>query len=137
MRTPGRRSRIAAASLATTRGWTHRRRRPTRANAGPLRIPHGACRVRRACWIAGNEKNERGAGSVMQFTQQATTMLVDNGTADGQSDAHATALGGEEGLEEPDEELPRIIVHADHRVRRIAGQVQDDLLQLDTTLLNA
>src|ERR1700752_681908 len=100
MRMPERRSRIAAASLATTRARTHRRRRPTRANAGPLRVPHDAYRVRRAFWIAGNGKRERGAGSVIRFSPEATPMLFDDGAADGQSDAHATALGGEEGFKE-------------------------------------
>src|SRR6267142_1339881 len=156
---PGRRSRTAAANLAATRAPTHRRQRPTRANAGPLRAPHDACRVRRAFWIAGNGKSERGAGPVIRFTPQTTTMLFDDGTADGQSDAHSTALGRVEGLKElvhdvgleanadilhrqahtiafvtlsSDKELPRTIVHAGHRVRSIAEQVQDDLLKLDT-----
>src|SRR3984893_10710999 len=159
MRMPERRRRIAAASLAATHERTHRRRRPTRANAGSLRVPHTACRARRAFWIAGNGKGERGAGPVIRFTPQTTTMLFDDGTADGQSDAHTTALCGEEGLKElvhdvglqanadiphrqahtvafvtfgSDEELPRTIVHADHRVSSIAEQVQDDLLKLDT-----
>src|SRR5437762_13103176 len=101
MRMPGRRSRTAAASLAATRGRTRRRRRPTRANAGPLRIPHDVCRVRRTFWNAGNGKSERGAWPVIRFTPQTTTMFFDDRTADGQSDAHATALGGVEGLKEP------------------------------------
>src|SRR6266481_6184201 len=100
MRMPGPRSRTAAASLAATRARTHRRRRPTRANAGPSRVPHHACRVRRAFWIAGNGKSKRGAGPVIRFTPQTTTVLFDDGTADGQSDAHSTALGGVEGLKE-------------------------------------
>src|SRR5436190_1134436 len=58
------------------------------------------CRVRRACGIAGNGERERGAGAVIRFTPQTATMLFDNRSADGQSDAHATALGGEEGLKE-------------------------------------
>src|SRR5467141_1483454 len=158
MRMPGRRSRTAAASLAATRARTRRRRRPTRANAGPLRVPHDVCRVRPTCWNAGNGKGKRGAGPVIRFAPQTTTMLFDDGTADGQSDAHSTALGRVKGLKElvhdvgleanadilhrqahtiafvtfsSDEELPRTIVHADHRVRSIAEQVQDDLLKLD------
>src|SRR6266550_3280359 len=98
MRMPGRRSRTAAASLAATRARTHRRRRPTRANAGPLRVPHDACRVRRTFWNAGNGKGKRGAGPVIPFSPQTTTMLFDDGTADRQADAHSTALGGVEGL---------------------------------------
>src|SRR5438477_8140357 len=159
MRMPGRRSRTAAASLAATRARTRRRRRPTRANAGPLRVPHDVCRVRRACWSAGNGKGKRRAGPVIRFAPQTTTMLFDDGTADGQSDAHSIALGRVEGLKElvhdvgleanadilhrqahtitfvtfsSDEELSRTIVHAGHRVRSIAEQVQDDLLKLDT-----
>src|ERR1700681_3302891 len=142
MRMPGRRSRTAAASLAATRAQTHRRRPPTRANAGPSRIPHDACRVRRTFWNAGNGKGKRGAAPVIRFTPQTTTMLFDDGTADGESDAHATALGGVEGLKDlvhdvgleahpdilhrqahtialvtlsSDQELPRTIVHAGHR----------------------
>src|SRR5580692_9881259 len=159
MRMPGRRSRTAAARPAATRAQTHRRRRPTRASAGPSRVPHDACRVRRTSWNAGNGKGKRGAGPVIRFTPQTTTMLFDDGTAHGESDAHSSALGGVEGLKDlvhdvgleanpdishrqahtvalvtlgSDEELPRTIVHAGHRVRSIAEQVQDDLLQLDT-----
>src|SRR5436190_16620729 len=94
------RSRTAAASLAATRARTHRRRRPTRANAGPLRVPHDECRVRRAFWIAGNGKSKRGARPVIRFTPQATAMLFDDGTTDGQPDAHSTALGGVERLKQ-------------------------------------
>src|SRR5204862_4790705 len=112
MRMPGRRSRTAAASLAATRARTHRRRRPTRANAGPLRVPHDAWRVRRAFWIAGNRKSKRGAGPVIRFTPQTTTMLFNGGTADGQADAHSTALGGVEGLKEPVHDLG-LEAHAD------------------------
>src|ERR1700704_4148161 len=99
MRMPGPRSRTAAAGLAATRAPTHRRR-PTRANAGPLRVPHDVCRVHGACCIAGNGKSERGAGSLIRFTPQTTAMLFDDGTTDGESDAHATALGGVEGLKD-------------------------------------
>src|SRR5205814_9754648 len=94
MRMPGRRSRTAATSPAVTRARSHRRRRPTRVNAGPLRAPRGAPRARRAFWIVGNGKRKRGAGPVIRFTPQTTTMLVDNLTADGQCDAHSITLGG-------------------------------------------
>src|ERR1700688_144762 len=100
MRMPGRRSRTAAASLAATRARTGHRRRPTQGNVGPSRVPHGACRVRRAFWNAGNGKGKRGAGPVIRFTPQTTPMLFDDGTADGESDAHSSALGGVEGLKE-------------------------------------
>src|SRR5882672_5325738 len=159
MRMPGRRSRTAGASLAATRARTRRRRRPTRANAGPLRVPHDVWGVRRTFWNAGNRKGKRGAGPVIRFAPQTTTMLFDDRTADGESDAHSTALGGVEGLKElvhdvgleanadilhrqahpiafvtfgSDEELPRTIIHVGHRVRSIAEQVQNDLLKLDT-----
>src|SRR5882757_10935960 len=100
MRMPGPRSRSGAASLVATRARTGHRRRRTRGNVGPSRIPHGASRVRCALWNAGNGKSKRGAGPVVRFSPQTTTVLFDDGTADGQSDAHATALGGEESLKE-------------------------------------
>src|SRR5437773_12158548 len=157
MRMPGPRSRSAAASLVATPARTGHRRRPTRGNVGPSRIPHGTSRVLCALWNAGNGKSKRGAGPVVRFSPQTTTVLFDDGTADGQSDAHATALSGVEGLEDlvhgmgleahadilhrqahtiafiafsSDQELSRTIVHAGHRVGPVAEQVQDDLLQL-------
>src|SRR5882672_12026414 len=158
MRMPGRRSRTAGASLAATRARTRRRRRPTRANAGPLRVPHDVWGVRRTFWNAGNRKGKRGAGPVIRFARQTTTMLFDDRTADGESDAHSTALGGVEGLKDlvhhvglesdadvlhrqahtiafvtfsSDEQLPRPIVYASHSVGSITEQVQDHLLKLD------
>src|SRR5256885_12060614 len=100
MRMPGPRSRSAAASLVATRARTGHHRRPTRGNVGPSRIPYGASRVRCALWNAGNGKSKRGARPVVRFSPQTTTVLYDDGTADGQPDAHATALSGVEGLEE-------------------------------------
>src|SRR5207244_11546109 len=98
MRMPGPRSRSAAASLVATRARTGHRRRPTRGNVGPSRIPHGASRARCALWNAGNGKSKRGAGAVVRFSPQTTTVLFDDGTADAQSVAHATALRGVERL---------------------------------------
>src|ERR1700694_2756245 len=100
MRMPGRRSQTAAASLAATRARTRRRRRPTRANAGPLRVPHDACRVRRTFWNAGNGKSKRGAGSVIRLYPATATMSLDDRTADRQPDTHAAALGRVERIEQ-------------------------------------
>jgi len=85
-------------------------------------------------------------------------MSFDDGAADGQPDTHAVAFRGVEGVEQlvhalgvdahagiphahthtiavlpfgSDQQLPRAIVHANHRVRGVAEQVQDDLLELD------
>src|SRR6266446_5567345 len=100
MRMPGRRSRTAAANLAATRARTHRRRRPTRVNAGPLRVPHDACRVRRTFWNAGNGKTKRGAGSIIRLYPETATMSLDDRTADRQPDTHAVALGRVERIEQ-------------------------------------
>ena len=85
-------------------------------------------------------------------------MSLDDRAADEQPDAHAAALRRVEGIEqlvhaltvEPDagipddhthtvailpfgsdQQLPRPIVDVDHRVRGVAKQIQDDLLELD------
>ena len=85
-------------------------------------------------------------------------MPLDDGAADGEPDAHAAALGRAKGIEqlvdalaiEPhagiphahadtiavlpcgsDQQLPRPIVDANHRVRGIAEEVENDLLVLD------
>jgi len=84
-------------------------------------------------------------------------MILDNGAADGQANPHSAALGCIESLEElvhalrfeadtsilhdqtntitfisfcSDQQPPRPIVDAAHRVGCIPEQVQDDLLQL-------
>ena len=86
-------------------------------------------------------------------------MSLDDGAADGESDSHAVALRRVERVEQlvhaltveahagiphgqahmfavfpfgSDQQLPGAIVHARHRVRGVAEQVQDDLLELDT-----
>jgi hypothetical protein len=85
-------------------------------------------------------------------------MPLHNRSADGQSDTHAAALRGVEGIEElvhaltvnadtavphhhtdavailslgSDQQLPRPIVDIHHRVRGVANQIQNDLLELD------
>ena len=85
-------------------------------------------------------------------------MSLDDGAADGEPDSHAVALRRVEGVEQPvhaltvdaharvpdghahtiarlpfcsDQQLPRAILHVDHRVRGVAEQIQDDLLELD------
>ena len=86
-------------------------------------------------------------------------MSLDDRAADRQPDAHAAALGRVEGIKElvhslpvdaragiphghahaiavlpfgSDQQVPRAVVDADHRVRGVAKQVQEDLLKLDT-----
>ena len=86
-------------------------------------------------------------------------MLLDDGAADGESDTHTVALRRVEGLKQvvhtlaiearasiahshahaiagfprsSDQHLPRTIVHVNHRVRAVAEQVEDNLLELDT-----
>ena len=85
-------------------------------------------------------------------------MPLDDRAADEQSDPHAAVLGGVESIEQQiralwrqayadiadaqtdaipavafasDEQMSWSIVHVHHRVRAIAEQVQDDLLELD------
>ena len=86
-------------------------------------------------------------------------MSLDDRAADRQPDTHAAGLRRVEGIKElvhalminahariphgqaytiavlslgSDQQLPRAIVHADHRVQGVVKQVQDDLLELDT-----
>jgi hypothetical protein len=85
-------------------------------------------------------------------------MSLDDGAADGKSDSHAVVLSCVESLEQPlrslrlesdprifhakahpvsvvsfgsDEQLPRAIFDAAHRVRGVPEQILDDLLELD------
>src|SRR5688572_15004730 len=85
-------------------------------------------------------------------------MSFDDGAADGEPDPHAGALRRVERVEQlvytllvdahagipygqahsilvlafgSDQQLPRAVVHAHHRVAGVADQVQDDLLELD------
>ena len=86
-------------------------------------------------------------------------MAFDDGATDGEADAHAVAFRRVEGVKQLvhalgvdahariphthahttavllfgfDQQLPRAIVYVNHRVRGIAEQVEDDLLELDT-----
>src|SRR3984893_14863717 len=86
-------------------------------------------------------------------------MTLDNGSTDRKADPHTATLGGIERFEEsaqslrfetnprishgqahtivfvpfsPDQQLPRTIIDAAHRVGSVPKQVQDDLLKLDT-----
>ena len=104
-------------------------------------------------------ENEKVApGSIVRLCPETTMMPLDDGAADGESDTHAVALRRVEGVKQlvhalavearasiphghahtiavlpfgSDQQLPRAIVHANHRVRGVAEQVQDDLLELD------
>ena len=114
--------------------------------------------ARDALWIAGNRKRKSRARAVIRFRPEAAVVSLDNGAADEESDAHAVALRRVEGIEQAlrtlavearagiphghadtiavlsfgsNQQLPRAIVHANHCVRGIAKQVQDDLLELN------
>ena len=116
-------------------------------------------RVRDALSTAGNRKREGGTWSIVRLCPQTAMMSLDDGAADGESDSHAVALRREKSVEQlvhaltveahasiphgqahtlaifpfgSDQQLPRPIVHARHRVGGVADQVQDDLLELDT-----
>jgi hypothetical protein len=85
-------------------------------------------------------------------------MSFDDGAADGEADTHAIAFRRVEGVEQffhvlgidahariphaythtiavlpfgSDQQVPRAIVHVNHRVGGVAEQVQDDLLELN------
>src|ERR1700682_5957481 len=100
MRMPGRRSRTAAASLATTRARTRRHRPPTPVNARASGGPHRVCRVRRAFWIAGNRKRERRAWSVIRLCPETATLSLADRRPDRKADTHAAALGRVERIEQ-------------------------------------
>ena len=86
-------------------------------------------------------------------------MALDDGTADGEPDTHAVGFRCVEGVKQrvhvlrvdahpgiphthahtvavlafgSDQQLPRAIVHVNHRLAGVAEQVQDHLLELDT-----
>ena len=111
-----------------------------------------------AVWTAGNGKREGGTWSIVRLCPETTMMPLDDGAADGEPDAHAVALRRVEGIEQlvhalavdahagiphahahtiavlpfgSDQQLPRPIVDANHRVRGVAEQVENDLLELD------
>src|SRR5580765_7288210 len=108
---------------------------------------------------AGNRNREGGPRSVIRFCPEAAAMPLHDGAANGEPDTHAVALRCVEGIEQlvhalpvqaragiphhhahaiavfpfrSDQHLPQAIVHTEHRVRGVAEQVDDDLLELDT-----
>src|ERR1700674_211080 len=100
MKTPRRRNRTAAASLAATRARTRRHRRSTPVNARASGGPHRVRRVRDTVEIAGNRKRKRRAWSIIRLYPETATMSLDDRTADRQPDAHAVALGRVERIEQ-------------------------------------
>src|SRR5918992_1403810 len=109
-------------------------------------------------WTAGNGKREGGAWTIVGLRPEAATMSFDDGAADGEPDAHAVALRRIESVKQlvhalavdadagiphahthtiagipfgSDQHVPRAIVDTEHRVRGVAHEVQDDLLDLD------
>src|SRR5262245_29202706 len=111
-----------------------------------------------ALWTAGKREREGRPGSVVPLRPEVAVMSLDDGPADGQADPHPVALGRVEGVEElvhalrieanagiahgdphtvgglafgSDQQVPRTVVDANHRIRRVAEQVQDHLLELD------
>jgi len=106
-------------------------------------------------WFA---TSQRGAGSVIRLGPQAALVSLDDRPADRQADTHAVDLGREERVEQlvhavaveahagvphrqadpvailvpgTDHDLSRAAVNADHGIRSVAEQIEDDLLQLD------
>jgi hypothetical protein len=51
-------------------------------------------------WFQWYGKRERGAWPIVRFRPEAAVMPLHNRSADGQSDTHAAALRGVEGIEE-------------------------------------
>ena len=104
-------------------------------------------------------ENEKVApGTVVRLRPETAMMSLDDGTADGEPDPHAVGFRCVEGVEQlvhvlrvdahagiphahahtiavlafgSDQQLPRAIVHVNHRVAGVAEQVQDHLLELD------
>src|SRR5215831_17861934 len=116
------------------------------------------CRVWNARRTAGNGKREGGTGTVVCLRPETSMMSLDDRATDGEPDAHAIGFRCVEGVEQldhilgvhahadiphahadtiavlafgSDQQLPRAIVHVNHRVGGVAEQVQDDLLELD------
>src|SRR5262249_25083617 len=101
----------------------------------------------------------RTRGSLVRLCPKTTVMSLDDRAADKQSDAHAAALRGAEGIEQRaealqrqshtriahrqanivalrlslglDQQLPRSILHVRHRFQAIAEEIQNDLLELN------
>src|SRR5215472_11040964 len=125
----------------------------------PVMSASSRCRVWNALWATGNGKREGGTGTVVSLCPQTPMMSLDNGTTDGEPDAHAVGFRCVEGVKQlghvlggdahagipyahahtiagfefgADQQLPRAVVHVNHRVGGVAQQVQDHLLQLDS-----
>src|SRR6476660_7010058 len=106
-----------------------------------------------------NRKQKGGTWTVIRLCPKTAVMSLDDGAADGEADTHAVAFRRVEGVEQlghalrvdadagiahahahtivvllfgSDQQLPRPIVHGGHRIRGVAEQVQDDLLELNT-----
>src|SRR6476620_3892336 len=98
-RMSGRQSQTASIDPAATRAPTRRRRRPTRESARSSPVPLDGCRVRHTSWIEGNRKYKGRAGAVVGFCPEAALMSLDNRTAHGQTNPHATGFGRVKGIE--------------------------------------
>src|SRR6185436_15361829 len=106
-----------------------------------------------------NRKQKGGPWTVVRLRPKTAVMFLDDGAADGEANTHAVAFRRVEGVEQlghvlrvdtdagiahahahtiallvlgSDQQLPRPIVHGGHRIRGVADQVQDDLLELNT-----
>src|SRR5215472_15989384 len=125
----------------------------------PVMSASSRCRAWNALGATGNGKGEGGTGTVVSLCPQTPMMSLDDATTDREPDAHAVGfrcvegvkqlahvLGGDAHAGIPhihahtidvlafgyDHQLPRAIVHVNHRVGGVAQQVQDHLLQLDS-----
>src|SRR5262249_32706973 len=103
-----------------------------------------------------NRKQKRGTWTVIRLCPKTAAMSLDYGAGDGEADTHAVAFRRVEGVEQlghvlrvdtdpgishahahtiavlvfrSDPQLPRPILHGAHRIRGVADQVQDDLLE--------
>src|SRR5262245_8908945 len=107
-----------------------------------------------------NRKQKGGARTFIRLCPKTAVMSLDDGAADGQADTHPVAFRRVEGVEQlghvlrvdadpgiadahahtvavvvlfgSDQQLPRPIVDGGHRIRGVADQIQDDLLELNT-----
>jgi hypothetical protein len=85
------------------------------------------CRVRAAFGREGNGKRERRT-AVIRLCPETTVMAFDESRP---TPASRTVVRTPSGLAfSLDEQVPRTVVHAGHRLRGIAKQVEDHLLEL-------